>query len=480
MPANQLLFQQRLAALRAVPAVPKTHVDALAAVLDGPDDWACFRLNPLAFAEAHGLTSLESLDLFLHAARVGLVEMRFNLVCPGCGGIEYQVQRMDAVPSGDWYCVVCDRAVSAELDDRVEVSFSPELGVRTLQLDAFSRPENYWRFYFSANFERSAELQAFLGTILLGLHAVPAGDELSFALDAKDGKTYRLLSLDTHSQTYLPPAEDGPGVDRAEVVALKEGLQPPRVPIARGPVTVHVMNRGTSPVGFMVVEVDWERLNAILAAHPNRMRPFVSAKMLLNNQTFRDLFRVQTLDADLRLRLRSLTLLFTDLKGSTELYDRTGDIRAYSFVRDHFRVLADAVKRHHGAIIKTMGDAIMASFNEPTDATRAALEMMQGMDALNAGMKAEGHDTGLKVGLHEGPALAVTSEERLDYFGQTVNVAARVQGLAQAGEIWLTSSVMSAPGVATALEAAGWRGEPHEVALKGVGGKTRVHRLHRG
>lgn len=480
MPVNQLLFQQRLEALRAVPAVPKAHVDALAAVLDGPDDWACFRLNPLAFAEAHGLTRNESLDLFLHAARVGLVELRFNLVCPGCGGVEYQVQRMDAVPSGEWYCVVCDRAVAADLDDRVEVSFTPELGVRPLALDAFARPEDYWRFYFSANFERSPELQAFLGTILLGLHAVPAGGERTFTLDAKDGKTYRLLSLDTHSQVVLPPAEGAGGADRAEVVALKEGLRPPRVPIARGPVTVHVVNRGAAPVGFMAVEVDWERLNAILEKHPNRMRPFVSAKMLLNNQTFRDLFRVQTLDADLRLRLRSLTLLFTDLKGSTELYDRTGDIRAYSFVREHFRVLADAVKRHHGAIIKTMGDAIMASFNEPTDATRAAVEMMQGMEALNAGLKAEGHDTGLKVGLHEGPALAVTSEERLDYFGQTVNVAARVQGLAQAGEIWLTSSVMSAPGVAQALEGAGWRGEPHDVALKGVGGKTRVHRLQRG
>jgi class 3 adenylate cyclase len=126
-----------------------------------------------------------------------------------------------------------------------------------------------------------------------------------------------------------------------------------------------------------------------------------------------------------------------------------------------------------------MGDAIMASFNEPTDAARAALEMMRGMDALNASMKAEGHDTGLKVGLHEGPALAVTAEERLDYFGQTVNVAARVQGLAQAGEIWLTPSVMEAPGVGPAFQADGWTGAAQEVSLKGVGGKTKVFRLER-
>ena len=101
------------------------------------------------------------------------------------------------------------------------------------------------------------------------------------------------------------------------------------------------------------------------------------------------------------------------------------------------------------------------------------------MDALNASLRAEGHETGLKVGLHEGPALAVTSEDRLDYFGQTVNVAARVQGLAQAGEIWLTPSVLDAPGVQGVLSGAGWSGEEHHVSLKGVGGKTRVHRMHR-
>lgn len=117
--------------------------------------------------------------------------------------------------------------------------------------------------------------------------------------------------------------------------------------------------------------------------------------------------------------------------------------------------------------------------NPPT-LRRPRLEMMHGMEALNAGLKLEGHDTGLKVGLHEGPALAVTSDERLDYFGQTVNVAARVQGLAQAGEIWLTPSVMDSPRGPKGAEGSGLAGGGTDhVSLKGVGGKTRVHRMHR-
>lgn len=479
MSLNLVLFQQRLSALRAVPTLRPKDIDVLADVLKDPDDWGCFRMNPLRFAQDHGMQPEATLDLFLHATRAGLLEFRFNTICPGCGGIEYQMNTMDRVPEKTWFCAVCNRDVEAALDDRVEVSFTVEVGIRPLALEPFRTVDNYSRFFFSQNFLRAPELQSFVVSITHGMWLVQPGEDVSFTINTAPGKTYRLLSIDTHGQVFFSAGKGGPGVSSVEVSASPEGLSPKEVTVAPGPVAFRVVNRGRAPVGFMAVEVDWDTLNSILVQHPNRMRPFLTAKMLLNNQTFRDLFRVQSLDANMRLRLRSLTLLFTDLKGSTELYDRTGDIRAYAFVQEHFKVLSEAVKRNRGAIIKTMGDAIMASFNEPTDAARAAMEMMQGMDALNAGIKREGHDTGLKVGLHEGPALAVTSEERLDYFGQTVNVAARVQGLAQAGEIWLTPTVMDSPGVGNLLRQAGWQAEEHLVSLKGVGGKTRVHRMQR-
>lgn len=471
------LFDQRLAALRAVPGLAPTHVTLLAETLSDPDPYRAFRLNPLRFSAQHGLPAELTLDLFLHATRVGLLELRFNLVCPGCGGIEYQARQMDGLPPESWHCIVCQRSIPSELDDRVEVSFTPEVGVRDLDLDPFESAERYMRFYFSENFERAAPVQAVISSLTSGVHLVPPGSEVSFTLAVEAGATYRLLSLDTHSQLTLTAAPNG--ATTVEAAALEKGLSPGALEVAAGARQVRVVNRGTAPVGFLVTKTDWDALSAVLAAHPSRMHPFLTARRLLNSQTFRELFRVQSLDPNLRLRLRSITLLFTDLKGSTELYDRTGDLRAYAFVRDHFKVLAEAVKRHRGAIIKTMGDAIMASFDEPSDAALAAVEMMRGMDALNEALHREGHETGLKVGLHEGPALAVMSEERLDYFGQTVNVAARVQGLAQAGEIWLTPPVLGAAGVAQVLAQSGWHHEPRRVSLKGVGGQTDVHRLFR-
>ena len=80
-----------------------------------------------------------------------------------------------------------------------------------------------------------------------------------------------------------------------------------------------------------------------------RRRPFLTAKRLLTNQTFRDLYRTDTLDVDQRLKITSLTFLFTDLKGSTELYERVGDLVAFDLVRAHFRVLHEIVAAEGGA-----------------------------------------------------------------------------------------------------------------------------------
>ena len=115
-----------------------------------------------------------------------------------------------------------------------------------------------------------------------------------------------------------------------------------------------------------------------------RRKPFLTAKRLLTNQTFRDIYRTDTLDVDQRLKITSLTFLFTDLKGSTELYERVGDLVAYDLVRAHFRVLHEIVASEAGAVVKTIGDAVMATFPTPDRAVAAALRMREAMRELNA------------------------------------------------------------------------------------------------
>jgi class 3 adenylate cyclase len=161
-------------------------------------------------------------------------------------------------------------------------------------------------------------------------------------------------------------------------------------------------------------------------------------------------------------------VLFTDLKGSTELYSRMGDMRAYRLVGEHFGLLREVVASHSGAVVKTIGDAVMASFPTPAPALEAA-------KLMNSEIAKVG-DLELKIGLHAGPCIAVDLNDRLDYFGQTVNIAARVQAIADSRQIVCTDPVRDAPGSAEVIAGLSPIGKRELAALKGVAGQVGVWR----
>ncbi len=185
-----------------------------------------------------------------------------------------------------------------------------------------------------------------------------------------------------------------------------------------------------------------------------KRKPIVTAKRILANQTFRDVYKADNLNIDQRLKITSLTFLFTDLKGSTALYERVGDLAAFDLVRAHFRALLEIIASEAGAVVKTIGDAVMATFVRPEQAIAAGLRMRKAMDALNEERGTQ--DLLVKIGIHEGACLAVMLNERQDYFGQTVNIAARVQGQASAQAINATGPVVKSP----AVDGASAQGQP--------------------
>jgi len=154
------------------------------------------------------------------------------------------------------------------------------------------------------------------------------------------------------------------------------------------------------------------------------------------------------------------------------MYDLIGDATAYNLVRQHFDLLEVAIREHGGALVKTIGDAVMATFVDPADAVRAALDMI---DRIDAAVGRDSVSLVVKVGIHRGRAIAVTSNDRLDYFGQTVNIAGRVQSLAAGNEILVSDAVFRAAGVADIL--AGRRIEEAPAVMKGVAENIRVHRV---
>jgi class 3 adenylate cyclase len=203
--------------------------------------------------------------------------------------------------------------------------------------------------------------------------------------------------------------------------------------------------------------------------------PRLTAKRLFASQTFHDLFRAEVFQDAEGFGIKDVTILFTDLKSSTQLYQQIGDLNAYALVREHYGVLNTAILNQHGAIVKTIGDAIMANFNQPVEAVGAGLEMLSGLRQLNQSSQHGGLI--LKIGIHRGAAISVTLNNRIDYFGQTVNIASRVQGSAGGDEIYLTEEIYTSAGVPELLQTYHRKIESILIPLKGIDEPVKIYKV---
>jgi class 3 adenylate cyclase len=156
-------------------------------------------------------------------------------------------------------------------------------------------------------------------------------------------------------------------------------------------------------------------------------------------QVFRDLFATEVVRPGEEISIGSVTLMFTDLRDSTRLYRKIGDASAFGRVREHFQILEKSIAEQGGAIVKTMGDAVMATFRHPLDGLRAVWNAQTQIAERGEPM------LWLKVGLHKGPCIVVNLNERLDYFGSTVNITARLPGFSKGGELILSESFYDDP-----------------------------------
>lgn len=449
---------------RLATAVPGPGPGALGDLARSGDERELVRINPVRFAEQRGLATTAVVDLFLHARKLGLVTMEWQYVCPGCGDV---VERLPSLTSASahYFCAVCSADRDAELSDFIAVTFSISPRIRrTRFLDPWSlAPEEYfldYRFTQDGVIEDGTPLREHLRRCAVAYAYVDPGVTRTFAVTAEP----RLVWL-TNGPALIV-GEERTSETRSFVFEYT-GVRSPgfRADIAAGPVEIAFTNATDERYALLITN---------LPDHYDlTLRAFLSGAEVLSNQTFLDLFSEETIVAGEGLAVQRLTLLFTDLRGSTALYDRIGDLKAFDLVRVHFGYLRRCIARNSGALVKTIGDAVMATFVDPLDALRAALEMRIEIARFNS--DADDDLIGLKVGLHSGACLAVTLNDRLDYFGQTVNVAARVQGLAAAGEIIVTEDVFSTPGVGELVS--GLEVETSGVELKGVAGEIRVHRL---
>jgi len=442
------------------------------AVCDATDGELC-RVNVLDFAAKNGLDEERTLAAFLHAARLGLFELSWNVLCPGCGGVLDVGATLKTVNHEEYACGLCASGYKPTLDEMVEVTFTVSQRVRRIAAhdpDTLPEVEYYRQIFWSSGVDLPATLDKSLAEFTIDSIELPPGGRAVLSVQLPDDFVIAFDPV-THGTQFID-VKGEPTTERQTLSMVFNKVKAPvgTVEMRPGPLRLSLENRTDRRV-LPALWIAGDALHHLLG----KRKPFVTAKRLLTNQTFRDIFRTDTLDVDQRLKITSLTFLFTDLKGSTALYERVGDLVAYDLVRQHFHVLHQVVAAEAGAVVKTIGDAVMATFSTPDRALAAALRMREEMTRINAERGNE--DLLLKIGIHEGPCLAVTLNNSQDYFGQTVNLAARVQSLASSRAIFVTRPVVEDPKAAKILESSGLRPTMRRAALRGIADETTVYEI---
>jgi class 3 adenylate cyclase len=439
---------------------------------DAPDHALC-RINVLDFAAKSGLDEEPTIAAFLHAARLGIFELSWNVLCPSCAGVLDASATLKAVNREQYHCAWCAAGYEPVLDEIVEVTFTVNRRVRRIAAhdpDELPVAEYFRQIFWSSAIDLPEDLDRLIEEITLDTVELPGGDRALLSLQLP-AEFVILLDPVTHTTQFLT-VQGEPTRERQNLsfVFDKVHAATETIKLHPGPLRLSLENRTDNRL-LPGLWIAGDKLEALLT----RRRPFLTAKRLLTNQVFRDIYGADVIDVAQRLKITSLTFLFTDLRGSTELYERVGDLVAFDLVREHFRVLNEIVAAEAGAVVKTSGDAVMATFPTPDRALAAALRMREAMRDLRDARNGDG--LMLKIGIHEGPCLAVVLDNRQDYFGRTVNIAARVQALADSRSILATTPVVTHPQASSLLANSGLQPAAHQRTLRGVAAEMAVYEI---
>lgn len=410
-------------------------LDRLSTLLCEGSDRQVLNLRPFELARDWNVPRLQVLEFFLHATERGAFELDWQLQCPNCQVSKAQTRSLKDIANA-FHCDMCGIDIETDLADSVELRFRIHPRLR------------------SAVEETYCLMGPYQSRHILSQYNLRSGESRALPPQAFENRRCRVLGDQKQNKSMSIAPTDG------ATLVWKGGWTADVASGTSRPTTIKNESATTVTVVLENVEKD----------------PFmVSAAYVTSLQTFRNLFSAEVLAVGTTVAVRHLTFLFSDLKDSTALYKSVGDAAAFGRVQKHFVYLQGLLSRHEGALVKTMGDAIMAVFSDPANAFACALAMQEELAAFNV-THAMVPPVVLKLGLHCGPSIAIENEGRLDYFGTTVNYAARIQGQSEGGDIVLSDDFLNSFPIPASIEQT-WSSEKFIATLKGIGAAERCLRL---
>ncbi|CAN5511375.1 hypothetical protein BH10BDE1_BH10BDE1_13600 [soil metagenome] len=362
------------------------------------DDFDLETIRVIPLSRKWQIDEADLLKTCLHSTRLGLLNISWDVICPHCRGSRFSAESLGDIPEMA-NCGICEIDFSTSDENSIEVVFHVHESIRKVEKQMYCAAEPAKKNHIKIQ------------------QSVEPGKELRVKAEFSEG-LYRVRVIGEAGEARVEIGQrfERKFYDHSNDVDAKLN---PNCEIA-------YTNRTERAVGFVFEELWWER-NAL---HPGQ---------ILSLPDFRDLFSEDHLSSNVKLFLGEQTILFTDIVGSTNFYASQGDAKAFADVRAHFQEVYQMVLANQGVVVKTIGDAVMAAFPSTSQAVRAGVEIQKKFSHDRA-------DTALRlrVSIHAGPVIAVKLNTGLDYFGNTVNLAAKIQSCAGGGEIALTERVYKA------------------------------------
>ena len=400
--ARLLTLSEKMAAQGSDPELVAMLVDHI----ENADEFGLARIRPYELARQWDQPKRAVLETCLCATRAGILDLQWNLICPMCrgGGASTTLKEI----SSQVHCPGCNIDFTVNFEQSVELTFRPNPSIREADTETFCTggpqvtPHIAAQQLLSPRSSRTIDLEMEVGRYRLRtmglagwqhLRATAGGERVATLRASGDGWPNEELAIGKNAQLEFENATD------------EEQL-------------------------FILERTVWSD-DAATAAEVTAL------------QVFRDLFASEALRPGEQISVGTLTVLFTDLKDSTRMYREIGDATAFGRVMNHFDVLKQTIADEDGALVKTIGDAVMAVFRHPAAALRAMLHAQQLLQSPPDGLR----PLTLKAGLHTGPCIAVTLNDRLDYFGSTVNLAARLEAQSTGDDVVISAAVYDDPGV---------------------------------
>lgn len=375
-------------------------------VIQTPEE-ELYKIQVKKLAKEWGVSFTDVLRLFLYCCKYSLMYLSWDVVCPHCRGIRSELNHLGEIPK-EASCDVCNIDFTTNTANVIEIVFHIHPSIRKVQkrLYCAAEPATKRHIYFQKILQPKETYETSID-LPMGIYRMRSGSSKDFSI------------LTIGNANLVLNTEDSLQLNGEEVIwESSKPLQ--NLHQGQENLKLKLINYNQSPLAF-VIESREEDQYALRAGE------------ILSFKEFRSLFSDEYIQVGVILDVGVQSILFTDIVGSTNLYREYGDAKVFSEVKNHFTEIYKIVENNNGVVVKTIGDAAMVAFTDPIQALKSGIELQEFFQGTN--------NQGIikiRISIHYGVCLGVNFNNGIDYFGNTVNFAAKLQKYSQAGDILIS------------------------------------------